>query len=374
VRERILLALGWLAAAALSAYACGLAAIYATPIDRALPLLGVLATLAAWATYPALMLAVPLLIAASMSLPNETTRLLAFGAVLAVTFGVAVASVPRFLGSSVPREAAPRNPRNRGTEEPSHAAPLLTILILIALRWIPVPSLYIRETLLLLLALTIVFVLGRTPLAIAVAVIAVLVTPAVPLRTLVVPLAVLFVGVLARLFGAPALRLTAPSVAAIAFALTFFAWSGIVARAFPYFLRSATPQLRRAVVDQALGPNASTLLDVPDGAQALIVSGANVPRLRSGALLGRIDPGGTPVRIGDAADWGYLRREHYYGSRNPLPRDPAGLVRGYGYEAWLDGAGRLPLPRGARVIRVTADASLPKDAALQVVAFEMKPQ
>jgi hypothetical protein len=88
-------------------------------------------------------------------------------------------------------------------------------------------------------------------------------------------------------------------------------------------------------------------------------------------MLGRIDPGGVPLRVGDAADWGYLRRDFYYGSRNPLPHDPAGRVRGYGYSAWLDGAGRVPLPAGARSLRVTADAALPEGAALQVEAFEM---
>jgi hypothetical protein len=86
--------------------------------------------------------------------------------------------------------------------------------------------------------------------------------------------------------------------------------------------------------------------------------------------LGRIEPGGRIVRIGDAADWGYMRREQFYGARNPLPRDAAGKIRGYGYAAWVDGAGRIPLPPNARTIRVTADASLPADAALQVESFE----
>jgi hypothetical protein len=55
-----------------------------------------------------------------------------------------------------------------------------------------------------------------------------------------------------------------------------------------------------------------------------------------------------------------------------VPRDPAGKIRDYGYAAWVDGAGRVALPRGAARIRVTAAASLPKDAALQVEAFELQ--
>ena len=49
---------------------------------------------------------------------------------------------------------------------------------------------------------------------------------------------------------------------------------------------------------------------------------------------------------------------------------PAGTIRDYGYAAWIDGAGRVALPRGARTIRVTADAALPADASLQVEGFE----
>jgi hypothetical protein len=120
----------------------------------------------------------------------------------------------------------------------------------------------------------------------------------------------------------------------------------------------------------ALAPAKSLTLNVPEQATSLIVSGANVAHFRRGALLGRIEPGGIEVRIGDAADWGALRREHAYGAHNPLPHDPAGIIRGYGYNAWLAGAGRVALPRGARTIRVTGDASLPANASLQVEGFE----
>ena len=77
-----------------------------------------------------------------------------------------------------------------------------------------------------------------------------------------------------------------------------------------------------------------------------------------------------PIRIGDASDWGYLRHEHFYGTRNPLPHHAAGKLRDYGYAAWVDGAGRIALPPNARTVRVVVDAALPKDAALQVEGFE----
>jgi hypothetical protein len=247
---------------------------------------------------------------------------------------------------------------------------VITVIAIVLLRWIPLDHVLLgRELFLLAIAVAIVFVLGRTPFAVAVAVIAALVTPAVPLRTLAFPLAVLLIAAAARTFGLPALRLTWPSTVVLAFVVLFFPWSGIVARAFPYFLREAKPPARRTQID-ALAPNKSASYDVPDGAKSIIVSGANVAHLRRGALLGRIEPGGIDVRIGDAADWGYLRREHWYRAHNPLPRDAAGTIREYGYAAWIDGAGRVALPRGARKIRVTADAALPADASLQVEGFE----
>ncbi|HEV7242421.1 MAG TPA: hypothetical protein VGQ36_24545 [Thermoanaerobaculia bacterium] len=341
--------LRWIAAAALSAYACHLAVHQTTPIDQALPLLALAVTFLAWLSYPAVMLGVPLLIVAEIAFPDEQLRLLAFGAIVAAAMGCGL--------SARMRAGSPR--------------PLvITVIAIVLLRWIPLDHVLLgRELFLLAIAVAIVFVLGRTPFAVAVAVIAALVTPAVPLRTLAFPLAVLLIAAAARTFGLPALRLTWPSTVVLAFVVLFFPWSGIVARAFPYFLREAKPPARRTQID-ALAPNKSASYDVPDGAKSIIVSGANVAHLRRGALLGRIEPGGIDVRIGDAADWGYLRREHWYRAHNPLPRDAAGTIREYGYAAWIDGAGRVALPRGARKIRVTADAALPADASLQVEGFE----
>lgn len=347
--------LQWVVTAAASAYACYLAVHHATPIDRALPFIAVAVVAVASMSHLAVLLAVPMLVLAEIAIRDEGVRLFTFGAIVAAAVVVAVVN------------GAPASGRRDA------GAPFVAIAAVLLLRWIPFEHvLLLRELFLLAVAVAIVFVLGRTPFAVAVAVIATLVTPAVPLRTLALPLIVLFVAILARTFGMPRVRLTLPSAVLLGFVMLFFAWSGIVARAFPYFLlRDARPVEERYTVNAALLASQSAELWVPPTARALIVSGANVPRFRRGALLGRIEPGGIDLRIGDAADWGYMRREHFYGTRNPLPRDPAGQIRGYGYAAWVDGAGRVPLPRGARTIRVTAAPDLPPGASLQVEGFEI---
>ena len=348
--------LQWIISAAVSAYASYLAVHYTTPVDRALPVLAVVVVFVAWAfSFDAALVAVPALILAEIAVEDETVRLVVLGVI------VCAGLLSCWVAETTRRPA---------TQQPSNPATALVIAALIVLRWIPTPEHAVREVILIALAIAIAWVLGRTPFAIAVAVITALVTPAVPLRTFALPLAVLLVAILARVFGMPRLRLALPSYVAVGFALLFFAWSGIVARAFPYFLKRAHPLGEKYTVNFALAPSRSVTLYVPDGARALIVSGANVPRLRRGALLGKIEPN-LDIRIGDAADWGYMRRDAFYGAHNPLPRDPAGRIRGYGYLAWVDGAGRVPLPHGARMIRVTADAHLPPDASLQVEGFEI---
>jgi hypothetical protein len=341
--------LRWLLTAAIATYACQLAVHHATPIDRALPFVALAVTLVAARSYPSLMLGVPLLIVAEITIPEEGARLLAFGVVLAAVFAIALT------------QAAHRRP----------LTVLLATLAILLLRWIPFSDVQLgREIFLLVIAALIVLVLDRTPFAVAVAVLVVLITPAIPLRTLLLPMAVLFVAVLAKIFGMRRVSLTWPSTVALAFVMLFFAWSGVLARAFPYFLQRAKAEVPREIVAQALTANGEVTLDVPDGATSLIVSGANVARMTRGRPLARIEPGGGIVRIGDAADWGALRREYFYGMRNPLPRDPAGRLRDYGYSAWVDGAGRVALPAKARTIRVIGDAALPPGASIQVEGFE----
>lgn len=334
--------LRWLLTAAIAAYASFLAIHHATPVDRALPFLALVVTLVAARSYPSLMLAVPMLLLAEIAMLDERMRLLAFGAIIAATFAIAAM-----------RATAPLT---------------LALSAILVLRWIPFSDVRIgRELFLLAIAALIVLILDRTPFAIAVAVLVVLFTPAVPLRTLLVPVAVLLVAMLAKVFGMPKVALRWPSTVAIAFVLLFFAWSGVVARAFPYFLKRAKPDFTRTMVT-ALAAKETLEIEVPLGATSVVVSGANVARMTRGTPLGTVNS--QPIRIGDAADWGYLRRDHFYGTRNPLPRDPAGRMRGYGYAAWIDGAGRVPLPPRTRVVRITADANLPRGASLQVEGFQ----
>jgi hypothetical protein len=343
-----------LAAAAIAAYAAHLAVQYATPIDRALPLIAVVVTLVAALSYRWLMIGVPLLAIAEMTIPDEGLRLLAFGVVVGGVFATAL------LSATYPR------PPMAG-----YKPALLGLAAIVLLRWIPLSDVRVgRELFLLAIAALIVMVLDGTPFATALAVLVVLITPAVPLRTLILPVAVLLVAIVARMANVYRLKATWPSAIAVAFVLLFFPWSGIVARALPYFLHRMQPDQPRFAVMQALAANKTLTTEVPADARSLIVSGANVAKMERGTILGTIEPGGRKVRIGDAADWGFLRRETFYGTRNPLPRDPAGKIRGYGYAAWVDGAGRVPLPRGAATIRVTGDAALPPGASLQVEGFE----
>lgn len=334
--------------AAISAFASHFALQHATPIDHALPFIALLIAVVAWAFEDvATLIAVPLLMLAEITIADETMRLVAFGVIVAAALLLHTSNLDLRTSS------------------------VLTIAAIVILRWIPRPDHLFRETLLLLIALATTWILGNTPFAVAVAVLAALFTPAVPLRTLALPLLMLIVAALARFFGVPRVRLALPSAIALAFALVFFARSGIVARAFPYFLKPPRVAGERYTVNAALAASQSETFAVPDNAGALILSGANVAKLRRGAPLGVIEPGHIAVRVGDAADWGYLRRDQFFGTHNPLPRDPAGRLREYGYATWIDGAGRVALPRGARRIRITADASLPPGASLQVEGFEI---
>lgn len=379
--------LGWLIAAAISAYACHLAVLHPTPIDRALPFIGAVLALAGAS------IAVPALIVCEIVIVSEPVRLIAFGVVIACGL---VWSAATAVGLSVVRSPFSGEPRSEnGEPDCGPRTPKIAIASLLLLRWIPFEQVHLgRELFLLACALVIAWLLRNTPFAMLVAVVVCLITPAYPLRTLAVPLAVIAVLAVIRFFHMPRIALTVPSLFVLAWILTFFAWSGVVARAFPYFTRVARTEPRRHVVNAALARSHSVEVDVPAEATALIVSGANVSRLRRGTLLGRIEPGGIPIRIGDVADWGYMRRDYFYGAHNPLPRESAGRLRDYGYVAWVDGAGLVALPeevvRGAsrvgsgpddrrpttdnrrRTIRVVADASLPANATLQVEGFALR--
>jgi len=89
IRSAILPALG----GAVSAVACAVVAAHgATPIDRALPWIAIIvAIVAASAQEMNVFCAVPLLIAAEVTIPGEHLRLLAFGVIVAAAFVAAAA-------------------------------------------------------------------------------------------------------------------------------------------------------------------------------------------------------------------------------------------------------------------------------------------
>ena len=266
--------LRWLLTAAIAAYACQLAVHHATPIDRALPFVALAVTLVAALSYPSLMLGVPLLILAEIAIPDEATRLLAFGAVVAVVWSAGVSPADPAASRRRPSWVAARD-----------AGVPIALLAILLLRWIPFEDVRLgREIFLLVIAALIVLVLDRTPFAVAVAVIVALITPAIPLRTLLLPLAVLFAAVLAKVFGMRRVALTWPSTIAMAVVMLFFAWSGVMARAFPYFLQRARPEVPRHTVAQALQANVTGEEDGPQLDVRTTVRRA-IPVIRSPPLI-----------------------------------------------------------------------------------------
>lgn len=318
-----------------------------TPIDAALPMIVLVMTAVAALTHPAVMLSIPLLFAGEIAIADERQRLLCFGVVIAVAFAAAMLESQGRLSSIA-----------------------LALAAIFLLRWIPFDQVLIgRELFILIVACLIVLALDFTPLGVAAAIAAALFTTAVPLRTLAIPLLVLAVATLAHLLGVSRVRLPMLAAPAVGLMLVFFAWSGALARALPVMLRGGPPRAERLPVNIALPPGSSADIDLPADARTLILSGANVPRLRGGTIVGWIQPGNRAVRIGDIADWGVLRREHYYNSRNPLPARPGGLIRGYGQTAWIDASGRVDV--SGRRVTVTADPQLPPRASLQIDAIEL---
>ena len=312
-------------------------------------MIAVALTAVAAVTHPAIQLAVPMLIGGEIAIADERNRLVWFGLVVAISFACALMRGER--------KAAPY---------------VITIAALVLLRWIPIEDVMAgREIVLIAIAIGVVVLLRGTPFAIAVAVLSALFTPAVPLRTLAVPLVVLILAAIARASKVPVVRMRGVASVLLALPLFFFAWSGAFARTLPLMLRG--PQFdARVHVGMALRPGESVEIDVPGNASSLVFSGANLRRLAPDTVLGRIAPGGTVIRMRDVADWGAFRREHYYDMRNRIPRDAAGLLRGYGQTAWFDGGGRVALSRGSSRITVTADRTLPAQARLQIDAFELR--
>ena len=355
VRSRVAEEVVWFIGAALSVSAAIGAMRFETPVDRALPVVVLFILGWSWCVretgwMAAVQLAIPVVIACAL-LPLDTRiRLAAIG--LATGFAFAAALL-------ADREVTVRR------------AAFYIASAIVLLRWIPWADVRIlRELLVLGGALAILWALRHTPgpIAISIAIVAALVTPAFPLRAIAVPYLVAVLVVIARVE-----RVRAPLVgtAICAAVVALFPWSGIVARGLPFLLMRHGGDAPREEIRIALAPGESFDVWLPPHSQSLIVSGANVSRMRRGTVVGWIEPGHVALRIGDIADWGYMRRDHFFSSRNHLPRDPAGKIRDYGYSAWIDGAARIPLPVPTGTIRVSADPHLPAAARLQIESLEM---
>lgn len=341
--------IAWLIAAAIIAWFARDAVRFETSIDRALPFLALALLVAAAISRSWLTALIPALVALEIVVVDERVRLLSFGIVVAIAFASAIATVGR---------------------ERRDAVVALVVMAVLILRWIPLANAPIaRELVLLGITVATTLALGATPFAAAVAIATALLPPLLPMRTLAFPLAVLVAAVILRILGLPALRFRLLPAAFVGAIMLFFPWSGLLARAPLLLLRGWSPAMHRAYVGVTLHPGDSMTFDVPQGATALIASGANVSRLRTGTVIARVN--GAPLAIGDVADWGFLRREHRRDSRNPLPRDPAGSIRDYGYASWVDAGARVPLAPGVRTIVVAVERNLTGKAALQVEGFEV---
>jgi len=333
-----------------------------TPIDRALPLVVLIIFALSWCVrrtrwVAAVQVSIPIAIAFELLPLSETARLLGIGACVGVAFAVALFVEP---------------------DVPFVRAAFYLVAALVLLRWIPwsdVPV--VRELLALGGALLILLVFRRAParapaphlvssFGIAVAILAALFTPAIPLRTVALPY---LVAIAAWLFR----RVRAEVFAAVLVGavVSLFPWSGVVARGLPFLLTRHRSEKPRQEIRVSLAPSRSFDVWVEPPAESLILSGANVSRLPRGTIVGWIEPGHVALRLGDLADWGYMRRQHYFTSRNGVPRNPAGTIRDYGYSSWVDGAARVPLPIRRGTIRITADPHLPPSALLQVEAVEL---
>jgi len=384
-----------------------------TPIDAHLPLVIALVLACAWAARgtgwaAAIQCAVPLLIAAMMTIADERPRLMAYGIIVAAAFAMAAIA------------------RERG--RPARIAPqdvVLTVAGIVLLRWIPLRDVHVvKELIVIGGSVALLFVLasvgrravataGGTPALPGAALLCVLVlaavTPIPPGKMALLPLTVAALAFVTReipqvaiaafflicaffaryshatiyiavaiVFLMPLLDRVKPLTYATAVAIfALWPWSGIIARALPV-VRNYEPAaggVRPAGV--ALAPSEATTIDVPPHVRHAVVtmSGGQMARLKRGRVIGTIEATDTrgnkttrPVSIGDVADFGFMRREQFFASRNPLPRFSPGEIRDYGANAWVWGAGRTAIASAAdmKTIRVVAAPNLPHDAHLQI--------
>jgi len=364
----------WVAFAIVAAIASHFVATFATPIDRALPFVVVLLSICGYiaARFPAVFqIAILVLFAPAIFLADEHTRLLAYGVIVAGAFAFAFAIAPKTLQVSL----------------------MFTVMGVLFLRWIPFSQVVMwRELIVLAGALAVTFAAQTAPPGILVA----LVTPIFPARMLVFPFlaAILLIlpvpkiasgGVFALAAYFTRYSITILCVVLIivllarpvvyAFAIAIFAlwpWSGILARAFPAILFAEPAQTNSVPLWIAIDRGHTVAIDVPPNAHAVTItaSAANAAALSAGRVVGWA--GKRIIRIGDIADFGFMRREHFFSSRNRPPRTPLADIHDYGAAAWLHTAGRIRLPLAGRSLVIGAASDLPPGTKLQIEAVEFE--
>jgi len=406
--------------------------VLTTTIDAHLPLVIALVLVCAWLVRGTrwsvvVQCAVPLLVVAMMTLTDERTRLFAYGVIVAVAFGIAVIATAmateRWRLAGWPGGVSPQGVT-------------LTVIGIILLRWIPLHDVHVTKELIVLAgSLTLLFAIGRrrdaagpageTPALratprLASALVAVLavavVTPLSPGKMAFFPFAVALLVIAVRALGNRATYVIAAALLTAAFfaryslatiyiaaaivflvplldrfrpltyavALVIFAlwpWSGIIARALPVVRNYRPSCANRQAVVSALAGSEALPIGVPPHVRSVIVtaSGGQMARFKPGRVVGTIEATDIrgrvttrQIRIGDIADFGFTRREQFFGSRNPLPRFSPAEIRGYGASAWVWGSGRTALTCTADIasLRVLAAPDLPRQTHLQIDAVD----
>jgi hypothetical protein len=389
--------------------------VLTTPIDAHLPLVIALVLVCAWVARgtrwcAVVQCAAPMLIAAMMTIADERTRLMAYGVIVAAAFGFAMISVERRRPAGWPGGVPPPDV-------------MLAAVGIVLLRWIPTHYVHVvKELLILAGGVALLFVIDRrrdaagpaggTPALLGVLAVAV-VTPITPGKMALLPIAVAILAFATRrvpqlavaavlilcacfaryslatvylavaiVFVIPLMERVRPlaySAALVVFAL--WPWSGIVARALPVVWHYDEVSGDARPIVSGLASSEALPIAVPPHVRHVVLttSGAQMARLRPGRVVGVIEAGDARGRItkrdiviGDVADFGFTRREQFFGSRNPLPRFSPGDVRDYGSHAWLWGAGRTAIASNADIstLQVIAAPNLPANAHLQIDSVE----
>jgi len=176
-------------------------------------------------------------------------------------------------------------------------------------------------------------------------------------------------------------RIRPLSYAAAVAVFALWPWSGIIARALPIARNYKAPVGEAQPVSRSLAAGESLPVSVPPHVREAIVTtyGGYIERLRSGHVVGAIeatDQRGRvtvrPIHIGDTADFGFMRREQFFASRNPLPSSSPGEIRDYGANAWVVGAGRTLVSCASDIVslRIVAARDLHAQSRLAVDSVE----